>query len=56
MQHQLKANHTVPDPEIVSGRNTLPHNPVSKGDYISNSVMPPHTIGGSYYNLQPDTR
>ncbi|KAK6619129.1 hypothetical protein RUM44_003511 [Polyplax serrata] len=55
MQHQMRANHVVQDPEIVPARNTLPH-PVSKGNYISNSVLPPPTIEGAYYNMQPDSR
>lgn len=55
MQHQMRGNHPVPDPEIVPARNTLPH-PVGKGNYISNSVLPPPTIEGAYYNMQPDSR
>ncbi|KAL0273716.1 UNVERIFIED_CONTAM: hypothetical protein PYX00_006332 [Menopon gallinae] len=56
MQHQMKGNHTVPDPEVVPPRNTLPHNTISKGNYVGNSILPPPTIDGAYYNLQPDSR
>lgn len=56
MQQQMKANHAVPDPEVVQQRNTLPHNTISKGNYVGNSILPPPTIDGAYYNLQPDSR
>lgn len=56
MQHQIRGNHAVQDPEVVPSRNTLPHNPGVKGNYISNSILPPPTIDGPYYNMQPDSR